>query len=75
MYFADLMQDATDFSWSNAKAASAVILCEMERGRLTWEDSDRLDRLRRAHAQKHSFQKSQNWVRGENRKLWYCKSF
>ena len=21
------------------------------------------------------FQKSQNWVRGENRKPWYCKSF
>ena len=75
MYFADLMEDATDFSWSNAKAANAVILCEMERGRLTWEDSDRLDRLRRAHAQKHSFSKSQNWVRGENRKPWYCKSF
>ena len=61
MYFADLMEDATDFSWSNAKAANAVILCEMERGRLTWKDSDRLDRLRRAHAQTHSFQKSQNW--------------
>ena len=45
-YFADLMEDATDFSWANAKAANAVILCEMERGRLTWEDSDRLDRLR-----------------------------
>ena len=75
MYFADLMEDATDFSWSNAKAANAVILCEMERGRLTWEDSDRLDRLRRAHAQKHSFQKSQNWGRSETRKPWYCKSF
>ena len=73
MYFADLMEDATDFSWSNA--ASAVILCEMERGRLTWEDSDRLDRLRRAHAQKHSFQKSQIWGRSETRKPWYCKSF
>ena len=75
IYFADLMEDATDSSWSNAKAANAVILCEMEWGRLTWEDSDRLDRLRRAHAQKHSFSKSQNWVRGENRKPWYCKSF
>ena len=31
IYFADLMEDATDFSWSNAKAANAnaVILCEM----------------------------------------------
>ena len=73
-YFADLMEDATDFSWSNAKAANAVS-CEMERGRLTGEDSDRLDRLGRLHAQKHTFQKSQNWFRGENKKPWYYKSF
>ena len=29
------MEDATDFSWANAKAAHAVLLCEMERGALT----------------------------------------
>ena len=27
-----LMEDATDFSWSSAKSAHAVLLCEMERG-------------------------------------------
>ena len=47
------MEDATDFSWQGAKAAHAVLLCETERGSLQWEDLDRIDRIRRAHAQKH----------------------
>ena len=33
-YLSDLMEDATDFSWQGAKAAHAVLLCEMERGHL-----------------------------------------
>ena len=49
-YLSDLMEDATDFSWQGAKAAHAVLLCEMERGSVTWEDQDRIDRIRRAHA-------------------------
>ena len=52
------MEDTANFSWPNVKDANAVIPCEREKGRLSWEDSGRLDRLRRAHAQKHSFQKS-----------------
>ena len=40
------MEDATDFSWQGAKAAHAVLLCEMERGSLKWEDTDRVDRDR-----------------------------
>ena len=31
-YLGDLMEDATDFTWQGAKAAHAVLLCEMERG-------------------------------------------
>ena len=50
-YLGDLMEDATDFSWQGAKAAHAVLLCEMERGSLQWEDLDRIDQIRRAHAQ------------------------
>ena len=34
-YLSDIMEDATDFSWSSAKASHAVLLCEMERGCLT----------------------------------------
>ena len=52
-YMIDLMEDATDFSWQGAKAAHTVMLCEMERGAITWADSDRIDRIQRAHAQKH----------------------
>ena len=47
------MEDTTDFSWQEAKAAHAVLLCEMEWGSLQWEDLDRIDHIRRAHAQKH----------------------
>ena len=39
-YLADLMEDATDFSWQGAKAARAVLICEMERGTVKWEDGD-----------------------------------
>ena len=31
-YLGDLMEDATDFTWQGAKAAHAVLMCEMERG-------------------------------------------
>ena len=60
-YMADLMEYATDFSWQGAKAAHAVLMCEMERGTVNWENGDRIDRIRRAHAQKHVSQNRQNW--------------
>ena len=74
-YLGDLMEDATDFSWQGAKAAHAVLLCEMERGTVTWEDQERIDRIRRAHAQKHISGGRQNWGRSETRKPWFCKNF
>ena len=49
-YLGDLMEDATDFSWQGAKAAHAVLLCEMERGSFQWKDLDHIDHIRRAHA-------------------------
>ena len=75
MYLGDLMEDATDFSWQGAKAAQTVLLCEMERGVVTWEDSDRIDRIRRAHAQKHVSSNRSNWRKNESRKPWFCKNF
>ena len=74
-YLSDLMEDATDFSWQGTKAAHAVLLCEMERGSVTWEDKDRTDRIRRAHAQKHVSVGKQTWGRAESRKPWFCKNF
>ena len=37
-YLADLMEDATNFSWASAKASHAVLLCKMELGSLKWSD-------------------------------------
>ena len=54
------MSDATDFSWQNAKAAHAVLLCDMERGAVSWQETSKIDQIRRVHAQKHS----------QNPKLW-----
>ena len=76
-YLSDLMEDATDFSWQSAKAAHAVLLCEMERGSLQWEDMDRIDQIRRAHAQKHVASRG-TWAKPSDhsgRKPWFCKSF
>ena len=72
LYLSDLTEDATDFAWTNTKAAHAVVLCEMERGALTWHDTNRLDRLCRA--QRH-FVNKQNVGKTDTRKPWYCKLF
>ena len=60
-YLGDIMEDASDFSWQSAKASHAVLLCEMERGKVTWLDTTRIDRMRRAYAQKHQNNGRQNW--------------
>ena len=57
-YLADLMEDASDFSWASAKASHAVLLCEMEQGSIKWSYPPRIDRIRRAHAQKHTSHKT-----------------
>ena len=73
-YLGDLREDATDFSWQGAKAAH-VLLCEMERGTVNWEDMDRIDCIRRAHAQKHVGGSKHSWGKNDNKKPWFCKSF
>ena len=60
-YPEDIMEDASDFSWQSAKSSHAVLLCEMERGKVTWSDTTRIDRVRRAYAQKHQNSGRQNW--------------
>ena len=77
-YLADIMVDATDIFWQNTKATHAVLLCDMEREAVTWDNSDKIDRIRRAHAQRHS-QNSKSWAKtseqGHMRKPWFCKPF
>ena len=76
-YLCDLMEDANDFSWASAKVYHAVLLFEMERGTLEWSNTDRIDRIRRAHAQRHNIGSKQNWARNQDRqrKPWFCKSY
>ena len=73
-YLGDIMEDTSDFSWVSAKASHAVLLCEMERGQVVWSDTSRIDRIRRAHAQKH--QSRQNWgYRQQEKRPWFCKNY
>ena len=74
-YMSELMEDAKDFLWQDARAAHAVLLCEIERGGTNWEDPSRIDRIRRAHAQKH-VNGGRSWVKNDMlQKPWYCKQF
>ena len=51
-YLSEIMEDANDFSWQSAKASHAVLLCRMEEGKVEWHETHKLDRIRRAHAQR-----------------------
>ena len=53
-YLANLMEDASDFGFDNAKACHAVVLTTMEADKLTWSDTDALDRIRRSKAQRNT---------------------
>ena len=46
------MEDAQDFGWPSAKGAHALLLCRMEQGKIDWHMTDKIDRLRKAHAPK-----------------------
>ena len=51
-YMSDLMEDSHDFGWQAAKGCHAVLLVKMEEGKIAWKDTNKIDRVRRAHAQK-----------------------
>ena len=60
-YLISLLDDANDFSWSAAKACHAVLLCHMEQGEIKdFTQTEAIDRVRRAHVQRHVNQSSQN---------------
>ena len=53
-YLIALLDDSNDFSWQAAKASHAVLLCHMEQGEVTgWSDTEKIDRIRGANAQRH----------------------
>ena len=51
-YMSDLMEDSHDCGWQAAKGCHAVLLVKMEEGKIAWNDTNKIDRVRRAHAQK-----------------------
>ena len=53
-YLIALLDDSNNFSWQAAKASHAVLLCRMEQGEvISWSETDKIDRIRRANAQRH----------------------
>ena len=68
------LMEATDFLWQGAKAAHAVLLCQFERGGQIGKTA-RIDRIRRAHAQKH-VSGVKTWAKiDKTQEPWYCKQF
>ena len=48
-----------DFSWSSIRASHAVLLCRMEQGEIGgWQEVEKIDRVRHAHAQRHTSHQS-----------------
>ena len=81
-YLGNLMEDTSDFSWEAAKASHAILLTNMEGDRIKWGDTDKIDRIRRAHVQRHvtpqgavprSFSKKSKLVSTKNGLI--CKFF
>ena len=62
-YLSDIMDDSQDFGWPSAKGAHAVLLCQMEQDKIQWHETSKIDRVRRAHAQKISQNPHQNQKR------------
>ena len=52
-YLITLTEDANDFSWDAARASHAVLLCRMEGEVKGYGETDKLDRICRANAQRH----------------------
>ena len=46
-YLAELMEDSHDFGWSAAKGAHAVLLCKMEEGCVSWDQTHKIDRIQK----------------------------
>ena len=57
-YLISLLDDSNDLSWTSAKACHGVLLCRMEQGKI--QNYTQVDRIRRAHAQRHGPISGQN---------------
>ena len=72
------MEDSHDFGWSAAKASHAVLLCRTEEAKVTWGETNKIDRIRRAHAQRiapHSFSSSNSKKNNSRDRPTPCKFY
>ena len=68
-YLISLLDDANDFTWSAAKTCHAVLLCCMEQGEIKdFTQTEAVDRVRRAHAQRHVPQNNKNHNKNSSRR-------
>ena len=49
----ELMEDCSDYGFEAVRNYHAIVLSEMEQNRLTWQDTEKIQRLRRQYAKKH----------------------
>ena len=49
----NLMEGASDFWWDSAKACHAILWTNMEADRISWNETEKLHWIRRAHAQRY----------------------
>ena len=69
----ELMEDAHDFSWLGSKAAHAVVLTKMEDCRVEWEDTHKLERIRRQNQRLDISENKSNSDLGKHSNL--CKFY
>ena len=53
-YVINLLDDAHDCPWATAKTSNAILFCIIEQGGVSgMSDTENIDRIRRAHAQRN----------------------
>ena len=74
-YLNEIMEDANDFSWQSAKASHVVLLCRMEEGKVDWLDTVKIDRIRRAYAQRAPPQNLTSTSKKSEFKIMLCRFY
>ena len=73
-YLGNLMEDASDFSRDLAKMCHAILLTNIEAARMSWIETKKSDRFRRAHAQRLEHKPLTHALLPRNKKKSYSKS-
>ena len=66
-YLTDLTEDSHDFGWQNDKGSDAV-LCKMEDNKISWDETNKIYRVRRVHSQRVTNSNTQGQVKKSNYK-------